>query len=132
MKLTMYELENIRQTQERGENHLYDSDCPDMLPEQDPELPPKEDAFYDKVFVCGKSELSRRELESLPEPFDTCHVTDEQMEQIVFETEMETRDRLRLGDNESIDFDDDRHSEVWWEEMEKTVVRHGIPYYEDE
>ena len=44
----MYELENNRQTQERGENHLYDSDCPDMLPEQDPELPPKEDAFYDK------------------------------------------------------------------------------------
>ncbi|MCS2310884.1 hypothetical protein NXW05_10090 [Phocaeicola vulgatus] len=31
MKLTMYELENNRQTQERGENHLYDSDCPDML-----------------------------------------------------------------------------------------------------
>ena len=44
MKLTMYELENNRQTQERGENHLYDSDCPDMLPEQDPELPPKENS----------------------------------------------------------------------------------------
>jgi len=28
------------------------------------------DAFYDKVFTCGQSELSRRELESLPEPFD--------------------------------------------------------------
>ena len=132
MKLAMYEFEDNRQTQERDENHLYDLNYPNMLSEQDPELLPKEDAFYDKVFVYGKSELSRRELESLPDPFDTYHVTDEQMEQIVFETEMETRDRLRLGESESIDFDDDRHSEIWWEEMEKTVVRHGIPYYEDE
>ena len=74
----------------------------------------------------------RRELESLPEPSNTCHVTDEQMEQIVYETEMETRDRLRLGEGESIDFNNDRHSEIWWEEMEKAVVRHGVPYYEDE
>ena len=91
-----------------------------MLPEQEPELPPKDDAFYDKVFTCGQSELSRRELESLPEPFDTYHVTDEEMEQIVYETEMETRDRLRLGKRKPIDFDNDRHSEIWWEEMEKS------------
>ena len=90
------------------------------------------DAFYDKVFTCGQSELSRRELESLPEPFDTYHVTDEEMEQIVYETEMETRDRLRLGKRKPIDFDNDRHSEIWWEEMEKAVVRHGVPYYEAE
>ena len=31
-----------------------------------------------------------------------------------------------------IDFDNDRHSEIWWEEMEKAVVRHGVPYYEAE
>ena len=66
------------------------------------------------------------------ESFNTCHVTDEQMEQIVYETEMETRDQLRLGEGESIDFNNDHHSEIWWEEMEKAVVRHGVPYYEDE
>ena len=126
------EFENNRQTQGRDENYLYESDYLDVLPEQEPELPPKDDAFYDKVFTCGQSELSRRDLESLPAPFDTCHVTDEQMEQIVFETEMETRDRLRLGEKESIDFENDRHSEIWWEEMENAVVRHGVPYYEDE
>ena len=126
------EFENNRQTQGRDENYLYESDYLDVLPEQEPELPPKDDAFYDKVFTCGQSELSRRELESLPEPFNTCHVTDEQMEQIVYETEMETRDRLRLGEGESIDFNNDRHSEIWWEEMEKAVVRHGVPYYEAE
>lgn len=126
------ELENNRQTQGRDENYLYESDYLDMLPEQEPGLPPKDDAFYDKVFTCGQSELSRRELESLPDPFNTYHVTDEQMEQIVYETEMETRDRLQLGEGESIDFDNDRHSEIWWEEMEKTVVRYGIPYHEDE
>ena len=64
--------------------------------------------------------------------FDTYHVTDEEMEQIVYETEMETRDRLRLGKRKPIDFDNDRHSEIWWEEMEKAVVRHGVPYYEAE
>ena len=135
LRLTESDLEkfeNNRQTQGRDENYLYESEYLDVLPEQEPELPPRKDAFYDKVFVYGESELSRRELESLPDPFDTCHVTDEQMEQIVFETEMETRDRLRLGEGEPIDFDNDRHSEIWWEEMEKTVVRHGIPYHEDE
>lgn len=126
------EFENNRQTQGRDENYLYESDYLDVLPEQEPELPPKDDAFYDKVFTCGQSELSRRDLESLPAPFDTCLVTDEQMEQIVRETEMETRDRLRLGEKESIDFENDRHSAIWWEEMEKAVVRHGVPYYEDE
>ena len=126
------EFKNNRQTKGRDENYLYESDYLDVLPEQEPELPPKDDAFYDKVFTCGQSELSRRELESLPEPFDTYHVTDEELEQIVYETEMETRDRLRLGKRKPIDFDNDRHSEIWWEEMEKAVVRHGVPYYEAE
>lgn len=126
------EFENNRQTQGRDENYLYESDYLDVLPEQEPELPPKDDAFYDKVFTCGQSKLSRRDLESLPAPFDTYHVTDEQMEQIVRETEMGTRDRMRLGERESIDFENDRHSEIWWEEMEKAVVRHDVPYYEDE
>ena len=54
------------------------------------------------------------------------------MEQIVYETEKETRDRLRHGKRKPIDFDNDRHSEIWWEEMEKAVVRHGVPYYEAE
>lgn len=126
------EFENNRQTQGRDENYLYESDYLDVLPEQEPELPPKDDAFYDKVFTCGQSKLSRRDLESLPAPFDTYHVTDEQMEQIVRETEMGTRDRLRLGEKEPIDFENDRHSAIWWEEMGKAVVRHDVPYYEDE
>jgi hypothetical protein len=65
------EFENNRQTQGRDENYLYESDYLDVLPEQEPEQPPKDDAFYDKVFTCGQSELSRRDLESLPAPFDT-------------------------------------------------------------
>ena len=31
--------------------NLYESDYLDMLPEQESKLPPKDDAFYDKVFV---------------------------------------------------------------------------------
>ncbi len=133
--LTASDLEefgNNRQTQGRDENYLYESDYLDVLPEPEPERVPREQAFYDKIFVCGKSELSRGELESLPVPFDTYDVTDGQMEEIMQETELETRERLRLGENESVDPENDRHSEVWWEEMEKTVVRHGVPYHEDE
>ena len=126
------EFENNRQTQGRDENYLYESDYLDMLPEQEPELPPKDDAFYDKVFVYGESELSRRDLESLPELFDTYHVTDEEMERIVRETELETRNRLGLNGCEPIDLDNECHSEIWWEEMEKIAVKHGVPYREDE
>ena len=125
------EFKNNRQTRRRDRNYLYESDYLDVLPEPKPERPPREQAFYDKIFVHGKSELSRGELESLPVPFDTYDVTDEQMEEIVRETETGTRNRLGLGDGEAVDFNKDRHSEVWWEEMEKTAVRHGVPYYED-
>lgn len=126
------EFKNNRQTQGRDENYLYESDYLDVLPDPEPGRPPREQAFYDRIFVYGKSELSRGELESMPVHFDTYDVTDEQMEEIVRETEQETRDRLRLDENESIDLENDRHSEIWWEEMENTVVRHGVPYYEDE
>ena len=64
-------------------------------------------------------------------PFCTKDVTDEQMENIVMDTELDTRDRLRLNEGEPIDFENDRHSEVWWAEMEAAVCRHNVPYYED-
>lgn len=47
------EFKNNRQTQGRDENYLYESDYLDVLPEQEPELPPKDDAFYDKVSPAG-------------------------------------------------------------------------------
>lgn len=95
----------------------------------DPE--PEADEFYDRIFKYGQSQLSRGELESLPVPFCTKDVTDEQMEEIVRQTELDTRERLRLDEEEQIDMGNDRHSEVWWEEMEAAVCRHNVPYYED-
>lgn len=47
------EFKNNRQTKGRDENYLYESDYLDVLPEQEPELPPKDDAFYDKVSPAG-------------------------------------------------------------------------------
>lgn len=87
--------------------------------------------FYIKEFVYGDTILSRADLESLPCPFCTENVTDEQMEIIVFETDLSTRERLRLSDGEHIDLDNDKHSEVWWEEMESAVNQQNVPYYED-
>lgn len=45
MKRVMYEFENNRQMQERG-NNLHDSDYLNMLLEQAPELPPREDSSH--------------------------------------------------------------------------------------
>ncbi|WP_302589092.1 hypothetical protein [Alistipes senegalensis] len=117
------QFKSIRQTQGLEENFY----CEEL--EVDPE--PEVDEFYDRIFKYGQSELSRGELESLPVPFRTKNVTDEQMEEIVRQTELDTRDRLRLNEGEPIDFENDRHSEVWWEEMEAAVCRHNVPYHED-
>ena len=117
------QFKSIRQTQGLEENFY----CEEL--EVDPE--PEVDEFYDRIFKYGQSELSRGELESLPVPFCTKDVTDEQMEEIVMDTELDTRDRLRLNEGEPIDFENDRHSEVWWEEMEAAVCRHNVPYNED-
>ena len=125
------QFEEMRQTQGREVNYYCTSEYLDDMPEPEPERPPKEQAFYNKVFKYGQSELSRGELESLPAPFYTYDVTDEQMEEIVRQTELDTRERLRLDEEEQIDMGNDRHSEVWWEEMEAAVCRHNVPYYED-
>ena len=119
----MAQFKSIRQTQGLEDNFY----CEEL--EVDPE--PEVDEFYDRIFKYGQSELSRGELESLPVPFCTKDVTDEQMENIVMDTELDTRDRLRLNEGEPIDFENDRHSEVWWAEMEAAVCRHNVPYYED-
>lgn len=125
------QFEEIRQTQGRETNYYCKSEYLDDMPEPEPERPPKEQAFYDKIFRYGQSELSRGELESMPVPFRTYDITDEQMEDIVMDTELDTRERLRLDEGVPIDFENDHHSEVWWEEMEAAVRRHNVPYYED-
>lgn len=117
------QFKSIRQTQGLEENFY----CKEFEVDPAPEV----DEFYDRIFKYGQSELSRGELESLPVPFCTKDVTDKQMEEIVMDTELDTRDKLRLNEDEPIDFDNDRHSEVWWKEMETAVCRHNVPYYED-
>ena len=91
----------------------------------------KNEEFYNQEFVYCDSVLSRSDLESLPVPFCTENVTDDQMKVIVRETDLNTRARLRLSDNDHIDLSNDRQSEVWWEEMEAAVNRQNVPYYED-
>lgn len=89
------------------------------------------DEFYDKEFTCGQSCITRGELESLPCPFCTDNVTDEQMQTIIDQTDGETRSRMRINSDQPLDLDDDKTSEVWWEQLEAAVNRQNIPYYED-
>lgn len=110
-------------------------------PNEPLDLSTTEKEFYEKEFTHYNSSVSRGELESLPCPFCTNGVSDETMQTIIEETDMETKERLKLPLDSSLDFsngeDDetedrnDKTSEVWWEELERAVNAHNIPYYED-
>lgn len=84
-------------------------------------------SVLDEIFSNGATKLSRRDLESLPAPFCTDNVTDEQMQNIVDETEAAM---LQIY-GKDYDIDDEDTSDTWWREMENSVIRHKIPYYED-
>lgn len=89
------------------------------------------DPFYSTIFRHGDSEISRGELESLPCPFCTLKVSDEQMTAIVKQIDVQTRMRLGLSSDEQIDLKHDKHSLVWWGELETAVNDYHVPYYED-
>lgn len=95
-----------------------------------PEPQPQPEPDYGKTFASGESELCRGDLENLPCPFDTKGVSDETMQEIVNELENEMTEWREW--NKQGDISDDRLNEVWWEKLEKIVVEHKIPYYEDE
>lgn len=82
--------------------------------------------FYTKNFVCGRSEITRGELESLPCPFCTKEVSDETMQKLADITEQEVNQRL--GGRE---VSEDTFWGIWWEELEDTCNYLNIPYYED-
>lgn len=90
----------------------------------------KPEAFYDKEFSYGNSSITRGELESLPCPFCTANVTDEEMQIIIDYTHQNTCDTHRLRYTEPIDFENDRISATWWEKLEE-VCQTFMPYYED-
>lgn len=85
----------------------------------------------DREFSCGCCTISRRELESWPCPFYTRNVTDQQMQQIVNETDHCIRERWGFSSTETYDPDDEKISETWLEELEAAILRQNVPYYED-
>jgi hypothetical protein len=87
--------------------------------------------FYTKEFSCGSSYISRGELEFLPCPFCTENVSDETMQAIIDLTDNSTKERLHLPQNEILDLNNDKTSEIWWEELEAILVQESIPYCED-
>ena len=87
--------------------------------------------YCDKVFGYYNSKISRGVLESLPCPFCTDNVSDDVMQSIIMMTDLTTKQRLRLPDDQWLNFKIDKVSEVWWEELEAAVRYYNIPYYED-
>lgn len=90
----------------------------------------KSEDFYDKEFSFGNSSITRGELESLPCPFCTENVTDEEMQKIIRYTHKNTCDAYHLPYNEPIDFEHGRIGELWWEKLEE-ICQTVMPYYED-
>lgn len=70
--------------------------------------------YYDKEFGFYNSKISRGELESLPCPFCTDHVSDDVMQSIIMMTDLSTKQRLKLPDDKKLNFKKDKVSEVWW------------------
>lgn len=85
--------------------------------------------YLEKVFKCGRTELSRADLESCPCPFCTFRVSDDEMQSIVDDIELEMQDWnewLQCGD-----ISQDKFDAHWRATMEEVVTKHGVPYYED-
>ena len=87
------------------------------------------DNFYEKEFVCGRTIISRGDLENMPCPFNTEGVDDEKMQRLANLTEGSTRQRTSDYD-ESL-MSKDKMDEIWWEELEDSCNYLDIPYYED-
>lgn len=86
-------------------------------------------SFYDKVFTCGHTHLTRRELESLGCPFYTKNVTDEVMRKIasVMNDELAQWNFKKVG-GEELEF---TCEDARFHEMDNAAVKLGVPYYED-
>jgi len=86
--------------------------------------------FYVQEFFSGAISISRGELESLPCPFCTKEVTDEDMQTIIDMTCQQTKIRMGLREEDTIELSDNKVNEIWWEELEQTVIAFNVPYYE--
>lgn len=86
---------------------------------------------YQAPFRFRNSTITRGELESLPCPFCTAEITDQQMYNIVKETDLSTKGRMHLPNTNALNFNNDKISEIWWEELEKAALAEGVMYYED-
>ena len=83
--------------------------------------------FMNRIFKCGKTEINRELLESLPEPFDTTNVYNETMQRIANEIEFEMREYYEW--KKQGDITKDKVEEKWWEIFEECVINNGVPYY---
>lgn len=84
--------------------------------------------FYNKVFISGKIQLTRRELEELPCPLCMKNVGDSVMQDIVQDAECEVNKWDYDDDNAELEF---KFEDIRLREIEDAAVRHKIPYYDD-
>lgn len=77
-------------------------------------------------YVNGFTRLRAIDLEDLPCAFDITFLNDNLMNLIVEDIELNYQYRTK-----NIDLSLDRKSEIWWQEMERTLNIYQIPYIED-
>lgn len=87
--------------------------------------------YYAKEFGYYNSKISRGELESLPCPICTDNVSDDVMQSIIMMTDLSSKQRLKLPNDQWLNLKEEKVSKVWWEELETAVRYYNIPYYED-
>lgn len=86
--------------------------------------------FYDHVFKCGDTMLTRRDLESFPCPFCTENVSNEVMISIVSEIDKELK-LYRYNLKQNPEELEEEHKYNLYYEMDIAAVKFNVPYYED-
>lgn len=89
-----------------------------------------ESAFYNHVFKCGNTEITRRELESFPCPFCVENITNEQMQSIVKEMDNELK-KYQYDTNLNSEELKEEYEYNFYYEMDIIAVKYKVKYSEN-
>ena len=86
--------------------------------------------FYNHVFKCGNTEITRRDLESFPCPFCVENITNEQMQSIVKEMDYELKKYQYDAKLNSEELKEECEYNFYYE-MDIAAVKNKVQYNED-
>ena len=89
----------------------------------------KNNNLYEKEFVCGKTTISRKLLETLSEPFNTENASDKTMQEIADNIEKEMKDFYEWEANGMLSTT--MLKKKWYGVLKSSAIRYNIPQYNE-